>query len=579
MIRLSLWWAPLALAMLFVSPTTVRADEPSAKNDPDSLRAEAFEAAQWAVSSDAADALSKMSARFASGSDDIAKLAQRREALITRRTSLERQIEQLYGATAGSDAQRAQLRQDYDQAGKDLANEDKEIAAKFPAYAELTNPQAVPLKEAQALLKPNEGILFVLVNPEATYVWAVSRDRADWARADDLGEKPLTDAVAVLRIGLTFSAASGNDGPDPSGQPAQFDSKLAYHLYDRLLRPVESVFNGKTTLFVVTTGPLSSLPLAVLRTAPPNASTDDARVTDGRQNWLIDRYALATLPTVSSLKTLRCYLAPNSAEVSSGCPPSMPRRSKSASGVARPPLVGFGAPALDERVLKATQRDGNVAAAALFTGRLANRAALMSMGELPEARRELEALKGLVPDSTIRVGAEATETAIKVTDGPLVSNAKYLIFSTHGVLGGTMVAPDGSMSFAEPGLVLTPPAEPSILDDGYLSSSEVAQLQLSADLVVLSACNTASSDGRPSAEGLSGLARSFFYAGAKGVLVSHWSVDDKATMELMVQTFDALKHDPAAGRAVALQHAMLHVRDEGFAHPYYWAAFMLVGEP
>jgi CHAT domain-containing protein len=135
----------------------------------------------------------------------------------------------------------------------------------------------------------------------------------------------------------------------------------------------------------------------------------------------------------------------------------------------------------------------------------------------------------------------------------------------------------------EPGLVLTPPAEASEADDGYLSASEAAQLRLNADFVVLSACNTAAADGRPGAEGLSGLARAFFYAGARSILVSHWEVSDAATAALILDTFAELDArggaDPAV-RARALQAAMRKVRaDPRWSHPAYWAAFTLVGEP
>jgi CHAT domain-containing protein len=85
---------------------------------------------------------------------------------------------------------------------------------------------------------------------------------------------------------------------------------------------------------------------------------------------------------------------------------------------------------------------------------------------------------------------------------------------------------------AEPGLILSPPARATEADDGYLSASEVAQLKLDADWVLLSACNTAAPDGTPGAEGLSGLAKAFFYAGARSLLVSHWAVVSDATVRL-----------------------------------------------
>ena len=104
---------------------------------------------------------------------------------------------------------------------------------------------------------------------------------------------------------------------------------------------------------------------------------------------------------------------------------------------------------------------------------------------------------------------------------------KYRVihFATHGTIAGEI---EGT---SEPGLILTPPTEQTELDDGYLSASEVAALKLDADWVILSACNTAAG-GANGAEALSGLARAFFYAGARALLVSHWSVDSAATVKL-----------------------------------------------
>jgi CHAT domain-containing protein len=97
--------------------------------------------------------------------------------------------------------------------------------------------------------------------------------------------------------------------------------------------------------------------------------------------------------------------------------------------------------------------------------------------------------------------------------------------------------------------------------------------------VILSACNTAGG-GASSAEALSGLARAFFYAGARSLLVSHWCVDSQATVALITKAFDALKRDPKIGRAGALRQAMLSLINQGVRtwHPAYWAPFVVVGE-
>jgi CHAT domain-containing protein len=148
-------------------------------------------------------------------------------------------------------------------------------------------------------------------------------------------------------------------------------------------------------------------------------------------------------------------------------------------------------------------------------------------------------------------------------------------FATHGLVGGEIAR------LAEPALALTIPKEPTELDDGLLTASEVAQLKLNADWVVLSACNTAAGE-KPGAEALTGLARAFFYAGARALLVSHWQVDSDSAVRLTTSTFDALKKDPAIGRAEALRRAMLAMIEDPSspwnAYPDYWGPFSIVGE-
>ena len=134
-------------------------------------------------------------------------------------------------------------------------------------------------------------------------------------------------------------------------------------------------------------------------------------------------------------------------------------------------------------------------------------------------------------------------------------------------------------------MIFTPPKDGTTAaeleeDDGLLTASEVAQLELDADWVVLSACNTAAGE-KGDAEALSGLARAFFYAKARALLVSHWYVDSGAAVKLATLAFAELEADPVVGRAEALRRSMAELITNGKpheAHPAMWAPFVLVGE-
>jgi len=200
---------------------------------------------------------------------------------------------------------------------------------------------------------------------------------------------------------------------------------------------------------------------------------------------------------------------------------------------------------------------------------------IRTLSPLPETADELRLIADSLgaDENSIYIRENATERTVKNLD---LSGSEVIAFATHAVVAGKMTG------LAEPGLILTPPEKGTEVDDGFLTASEVAQLKLYPGLVILSACNTASSDGTPGAKGLSGLAKAFFYAGSRTLLVSHWAVETDASMRLTTGMFEAMDDDPDIGPAEALRLSMSELLDDEdspwLGHPMFWAPFVVVGE-
>jgi CHAT domain-containing protein len=208
---------------------------------------------------------------------------------------------------------------------------------------------------------------------------------------------------------------------------------------------------------------------------------------------------------------------------------------------------------------------------------LADPRELHKLGPLPGAQAEIRALRRIFgePRVEVREAVQATEQAVKASRA--LASAQYVVFSTHGLVAGE----NEKLGIEEGGLVFTPPSPQrrNLIDDGYLTTSEAARLRLAAELVVLSACNTLSADVSGAAE-LSGLARAFFYAGARSVLASHWVVSDESTALMIADLFKRMEASPALSRAEAHRAAILELRKQDrWWSPGHWAAFVLVGTP
>ena len=288
--------------------------------------------------------------------------------------------------------------------------------------------------------------------------------------------------------------------------------------------------------------------------SPEEGSTNNRYASYREAKWLAQEYAITMLPSVSSLKALRG----SGTNVSS-------RASKS--------FIGFGDPLLGSVI--ADNKYIPSSSELLSRGAVADVEEVRQLPRLPETDKELRSIARSLgaPPGSVYLREEATEKKVKSLD---LSQSRILAFATHGLVSGEM------KGLAEPALVLTPPEVGTEKDDGLLTASEVALLKLDADWVILSACNTASSDGKPGAEGLSGLARSFFYAGARTLLVSHWPVETNSAVELTTGIFDEMETNPEIGRAEALRRSRIRLINNQahpeYAHPYFWAPFVVVGE-
>lgn len=558
--------------------------------DDNAKREAVFEIAQLLNQTRTGATLARVGARLSSISPDLADLAKRREA---RRDEW---------ARTDNTALRSALATEIDTL-------DAEIRKKFPAYVEMAGASTVSLDQVRALLKEDEILIsFVVLNDRIGMV-VLGREGGRY-RAVNMGHEELRAQVEAIRCGL--DATSWSTPQDLPGDPpverkqkaAQrdraeaclaalgaaprehdgyselpFSHDRAYRLYQALFGQFEDLIKDKH-LLIVPTGPLAQLPFHVLVTQPP------AEPNHKKVHWLVRSHAVTVLPAVSSLKALRGVAKPSAATK---------------------PMIGFGNPLLDGQ-----QNDPDPVYANIFKKRaqlardnqqcrttafqrvanlfgwhrgvrpvetrhgLANVELIRMQTPLPETATELcEVARDIKADnSDIHLGKGVNEHEVKALSASgQLSQYRIVHFATHGTLAGEL---KGS---SEPGLILTPPEAATENDDGYLSASEIANLKLDADWVILSACNTAGGIDT-SSEMLSGLARAFFFAQARALLVSHWQVASTSTVKLITKTVQTMA-EKGTRRAEGLRRAMLYLIDEGNpheAHPTFWAPFIVVGE-
>ncbi|MEZ5710168.1 MAG: tetratricopeptide repeat protein [Blastomonas sp.] len=560
--------------------------EPSRRAE---LLIEAVRAAQEAMDGPAGQAVAESAARSAAGSisKELESAVRERRELVDRWTELG--SERNLTLAAGPDSQGrsiAEIDGERDRALARIESIDATIKRDFPQYFQLIKSDPVPILDIIDLMEADEALLLVLPSEFGTHVISVTADGANWNRAEisrievnALVKRLLWDVGASVEVNDVEAVewASEGEGAYP------FDRRSAYALYAQLIAPVESALAGKSHVFIAAGGSLSSLPFGLLVTEPPEGADGDPDVLRATK-WFADAHALIQIPSLQSLQFLRSYAR---------APASGP--GDSFTGFGDPVLEGkaetrgaSAGPGLSGEAARAARRGhaSGLAAADAFAigttrsgGGVVDISALKRMARLPGTARELEAMRSALgaPASSIHTGSEATEAAVRSAD---LSNTRILALATHGLMAGEV------RGAAEPGLVFTPPETPGEADDGLLTASEVAALRLNADWVILSACNTAAGDGSQGAPGLSGLARAFFYAGARNLLASHWPVRDDVAARITVRTLEIARDDPALSRAQAFTLAMREIRmdpaqDSPFdtlAHPNAWAPFTLIGD-
>jgi CHAT domain-containing protein len=501
----------------------------------DALMAEAFTAIQLPREGETAKAITTMSARLSSADPALQKILRDYQDAVRERDRTRSAVAaELYREANDRDSDReANLKNRLQEAIARAEGLEQAVQAQFPRYMKLTGAGGVSAADPAKWLRPGEAILAFMSTRDVTWV-VLLRDGVATVHRAGLSRAALESAVKAIRKSVELS-----DGPPPAFAVAE-----AHRLWNDLLAPLGTRLDGISHLIVVPSGPLQSLPLGLLLTAPMT-ERDSLR----QAPWLARRMAISVVPSVASLRDLRATVARSSA----------PR-----------PFYGFGdplfsGPPADTRaLLRATDvcRDGPLSDAEVVRS-------------LPRLRETATELRGIAASlgggaDAVVLGAAATESAVKRAD---LKQYRVLALATHGLLAADLRCKN------EPALALTAPATPSELDDGLLDASEVAQLALDADWVVLSACNTAAPDGRLTGEALSGLARGFFYAGARSLLVTHWAVASAPTVTLTTTLFRAYAADPALGRAEALRRAQRALMDKPeTAHPAFWAPFIVAGD-
>jgi CHAT domain-containing protein len=533
----------------------------------------AFEASERARARTLLDLLGEARINITEGVD-LALLNRERE-LTQKLNEKARSLMQLLGSKHTEEGV-AGARRELEAATIELQEIKASIRQASPRYAALTQPQPLTLAEIQSqILDPDSLLLSYSLGHERSFLWAVSTDSIT---AFEIAPRGEIESVAKRFYELLTSRnrqVKFETVEEQRERIAKNDAELteAGSALSRLiLSPVSSLLNRKR-LLIVSDGALNYIPFAALPVVSGQWSVVSGK-TESEKNRppttgyrpLIADHEIVNVPSASALGVLRREIT--------GRKPA-PRT----VAVIADPVFDKN----DERFQRAaSRRPGKSPAIALQRRGVAETNELLrgatdvglveselNLPRLPATRLEAEAIASLVSRSS-RFQALGFAASRATAKDPALGQYRYVHFATHGIINSRH--PELS------GIVLSQVDEEGREQDGFLRAHEVFNLRLPAELVVLSGCRTGlGKDVR--GEGIVGLTRAFMYAGASRVMVSLWGVSDEGTAELMKRFYQGLltrKLTPAA----ALREAQVSMmKDKRWQQPYYWAAFVLQGEP
>ncbi len=520
---------------------------------------EAFRMADLARGSAVQRALAASAARSNIADPELAVLARREQDLQYEASNLSDAIGDLLarGRVAESDAIVADMRRSLDQIRTQLVQAQTTIEKKFPSYASLLDPQPLSMREAQRLMRPDEALMAVYSGSQRSYVWAMTASGAPRFALTSLSRAQIDQQVASLRDAL-------NPATQLAGKPQPFPYAASYALYEQLFAPLKDTWGAATSLMIIPHGSLGQLPLGVLTTEPFRAQPSKVLFEEmAAAPWLMKQWSTSQLPSALGLSALRT-----------------PGRQRIATraflGVGDPVFMRTGTSSV---AANKTQQRAGTRPAVSATAAAPDLAPPIDFGllpDLPDTAQEINEVASILradPGRDVHLQQRASEAQVKAMN---LVDYRVLMFATHGLMSGEMPG------VFQPALALSNPNVTGESEDGMLTMEEILSLKLNADWVVLSACNTAAGDGQ-SNESVSGLGRAFFYAGAKALLVTHWSVETESARMLTTETFKRMAVQPALGRAKALQQSAMQLmasktQNFSYAHPMFWAPYVIIGD-